>query len=83
MQETPSEPVPASVPPFSQQRQDQGTRALQHTPSSGPAHARQDEQGETSRLLQSLPLPVKSVIGNEVGQAAGGHFRAAPSLAAW
>lgn len=83
MQDTPSEPVPASVPPFRQQRQDHGTRALRHTPSSGPAHARQDEQGETSQLLQSLSLPLKSVIGNDVGREAGGHFRAARSLAAW
>lgn len=69
----------APVPPCSQKTQDQDTRALQHSPSSGPAHPR---QGETAGLFQPLSLPVKSVLGNEVGEAAGGNFRAALSLAA-
>lgn len=51
-QETPSEPVSASVPPFSQQRQDQGTRALQH--SQFRACTCQSGWAETSQLLQSL-----------------------------
>lgn len=51
------------------------------TPSSGPAHASQDEQRPPS--YSSLCLPVKCVLRNEVGEAAGGYFTAAPSLAAW
>jgi len=80
--ETFSEPVPASVRPFRQKRQGWGTGALQHTPTLGLSISAWLEQGDTSQLLQSLPLPVESTLGNEVGEAAGGHLVAVPGLAA-
>lgn len=45
MRENLSEPVPASALPFRQQRQDQGTGALQHAPTLGPEHPSQDGAG--------------------------------------
>lgn len=57
MQETPSEPVPASAPPFSQQRQDQGTRALQHTPTLGPVIS---QTGWAEWDLLVTPVPVST-----------------------
>lgn len=51
--------------------------SVQRAPTSGIQHPSQRcrrRQGETSQLFQSLPLPMKSTLGNDVIEAAVRHL---------